>query len=71
MQDKLAILKEESIYSDLLDYVDFFSLPAGLEDVSGYPALFAELIDRGWNRANLRKLAGGNIIRVMRKAEEV
>jgi len=53
------------------DYDGVSSLPVGLEDVSGYPALFAELIDRGWNRANLRKLAGGNIIRVMRKAEEV
>ena len=45
--------------------------PAGLEDVSGYPNLFAELISRGWTDANLAKLAGGNILRAMRAAEAV
>jgi membrane dipeptidase len=43
--------------------------PAGMEDVSSYPLLFAELIRRGWTDANLAKLAGGNILRVMRTAE--
>jgi membrane dipeptidase len=41
----------------------------GLEDVSTYPRLFAELIRRGWSDANLAKLAGGNILRAMRRAE--
>jgi membrane dipeptidase len=43
--------------------------PEGLEDVSGYPRLFAELIRRGWSDADLAKLADGNILRVMRQAE--
>lgn len=43
--------------------------PVGLEDVSGYPNLFAELMSRGWSDADLAKLAGGNILRVMRAAE--
>jgi membrane dipeptidase len=33
--------------------------------------LFAELIRRGWSDANLAKLAGGNVLRVMRQAEAV
>jgi len=42
---------------------------AGLEDVSTYPRLFAELIRRGWSDANLAKLAGGNVLRALRGAE--
>ena len=45
--------------------------PLGMEDVSTYPALFAELSRRGWNEAELRKLAGENILRVMREVESV
>jgi membrane dipeptidase len=45
--------------------------PLGLEDVSCFPALFAELARRGWNEDDLGKLAGGNILRVMRRAEAV
>jgi membrane dipeptidase len=47
------------------------SLPAGLHDVSRYPALFAELQRRGWTEADLAALAGGNILRVMREAESL
>ena len=47
------------------------SWPEGLEDVSGYPHLFAELIRRGWSDADLAKLANGNILRVLHRAEEV
>ena len=43
-------------------------LPDGLEDVSCYPALIAELMRRGWTEEDCRKLAGGNILRVMREA---
>ncbi|HEY7738964.1 MAG TPA: dipeptidase [Candidatus Limnocylindria bacterium] len=46
-------------------------LPAGLEDVSGYPNLFAELIGRGWSEEHLAALANGNIRRVLREAESV
>ena len=42
---------------------------AGMGSVAGYPLLFAELIRRGWSDANLAKLAGGNILRVMRSVE--
>jgi membrane dipeptidase len=54
---------------------DFFGEPtwmaAGLEDVSSYPELFAELIRRGWSDADLAKLARGNVLRVLREAERV
>ena len=43
--------------------------PDGLEDVSRFPALFAELIRRGWSDADLHKLAGENLLRVLRQAE--
>ena len=43
----------------------------GLEDVSAFPNLFAELARRGWSEADLRKLAGENILRAMSKAQEV
>jgi membrane dipeptidase len=46
-------------------------MPAGLEDVATYPALFAELIRRGWVDADLKKLAGQNLIRTLRDAETV
>jgi membrane dipeptidase len=54
-----------------LDGIDFDGAPAGMNTVSGYPLLFAELIRRGWSDENLSKLAGGNILRVMRQAESV
>jgi membrane dipeptidase len=43
----------------------------GLEDVSRYPYLFAELIRRGWKDGDLRKLAGENFIRAFTQAEVV
>ena len=43
----------------------------GLDGVEDYPALFAELIRRGWSDADLTKLAGGNILRALRQAEAV
>jgi membrane dipeptidase len=43
--------------------------PVGLSDVSMYPNLFAELIRRGWSDADLRKLAGENLLRVMEQVE--
>jgi len=39
--------------------------PEGLDDVSTYPRLFAELIRRGWTERDLAKLAGENILRVL------
>jgi membrane dipeptidase len=43
----------------------------GLEDVSTYPTLFAELAHRGWSDADLAKLASGNVLRVLTEAERV
>ncbi|MCX4748660.1 dipeptidase [Kitasatospora sp. NBC_01287] len=45
--------------------------PAGLDDVSGYPNLVAELLDRNWSEADLAKLTWGNAVRVLRAAEDV
>ena len=46
-------------------------VPNGLEDVSKYPALFAELLRRGYSDDAVAKIARLNIIRVLREAEEV
>ena len=46
-------------------------LPTGLQDVSTYPALLAELMRRGWTDEDVGKLAGGNVLRVMEQAEKV
>lgn len=43
----------------------------GLDDVSTYPTLFAELSRRGWSEEELGKLAGENVLRVMRQSEAV
>ena len=54
-----------------LDGIGYDEAPAGMNSVSGYPLLFAELIRRGWSDQDLAKLAGGNVLRVMRQAEAV
>ncbi len=71
-------------YCDHLDYLakrvgfdhvgigsDFFggAVPEGLEDTSTFPAVIAELIRRGWSEPDLEKLAGGNMLRVVRAVE--
>lgn len=53
------------------DYDGTTSLPVGLEDVSTYPALFAELLRRGYSDEDVAKIAGLNMLRVMREAERV
>ena len=53
------------------DYDGNSQWPLGLEDVSTYPKLFAELIRRGWSDADLKKLARGNVLRALREAEAV
>jgi membrane dipeptidase len=51
------------------DFDGITEVVQGLEDVSTFPALFAELARRGWSDADLRKLAGENLLRVFRQAE--
>jgi membrane dipeptidase len=53
------------------DFDGLDGMPDGLEDVSNYPALFAELADRGYTDEDLTKIAGRNVLRVMRAAEQV
>jgi membrane dipeptidase len=53
------------------DFDGIEEVPEGLEDVSRFPDLFAELIRRGWKDDDLRKLAGQNVLRVLRTAEGV
>jgi membrane dipeptidase len=51
------------------DFDGIENVPVGLEDVSTFPSLFAELIRRGWSDGDLKKLAGENLQRVLRAAE--
>lgn len=53
------------------DFDGIEATPKGLEDVSKYPNLFAELIRRGWSVTDLAGLAGGNFLRVLSKVEAV
>jgi membrane dipeptidase len=51
------------------DYDGMDSAPVGMEDVSGYPALFIELAKRGYSQSDLEKIASRNIIRALKGAE--
>jgi membrane dipeptidase len=53
------------------DFDGVSGLPEGLEDVSAYPRLFAELADRGYTEEDLAKGAGGNVVGVRREAARV
>ncbi len=53
------------------DYDGNSPWPEGLEDVSGFPNLLAELIRRGWSDADIRKVAGENILSALERAEKV
>jgi membrane dipeptidase len=51
------------------DFDGMESTPVGLEDTSCYPAITAELLDRGWAEENIRKVLGANAVRALRAAE--
>jgi membrane dipeptidase len=51
------------------DFDGIDNTPEGLDDASKFPELFAELIRRGWSDADLKKLAGQNLLRAFRAAE--
>ncbi|MFD7885414.1 dipeptidase [Streptomyces bauhiniae] len=53
------------------DYDGTAFTPDGLNDVSGYPNLIAELLDRGWSKPDLAKLTWQNAVRVLGAAEDV
>jgi len=65
---KIAGVESVGIGSDF-DGIEI--TPEGLEGVDTYPALFAELARRGWTDGELAALAGRNLLRVMREAEQV
>jgi len=51
------------------DYASLGQHPIGLENVSRYPYLTAELLRRGWSEENVKKVIGLNLLRVMRSVE--
>jgi membrane dipeptidase len=53
------------------DFDGVMELPEGMEDVSRYPFLTAELLRRGYSDEDAKKVLGGNVLRVMREAEQV
>jgi membrane dipeptidase len=53
------------------DFDGITSVPQGLEDVSKYPSLTAELLRRGYKDDEVKKILGQNVLRVMREAEKV
>jgi len=63
---KVAGIDHIGIGSDF-DGIDFG--PTGLEDVSKMPVLFAELLRRGYTDADLKKIAGENVLRAMKQME--
>jgi membrane dipeptidase len=53
------------------DFDGISTTPSGLEDVSTFPALFAELLNRGYSEEDVEKIAGLNALRVLDRAEQV
>jgi len=53
------------------DYDGNDSWPTGLEDVSKFPNLIAELVRRGWSDEDITKVMGGNVLRALEQAEKV
>ena len=51
------------------DFDGTSEVTAGIEDVSKYPAIFSELLLRGWSESDLKALASANVLRVLRAAE--
>ena len=53
------------------DFDGFFGATEGLEDVSKYPDLLAELLRRGYTKTDVKKIAGRNLLHVLKRAEKV
>ena len=53
------------------DFDGMSMTPVGLDDVSAYPRITEELLDRGWSEGDVRKVLGENTRRVLRHAEAV
>ena len=46
-------------------------VPEQLQDVSSYPVITQEMLNRGYREADIKKVLGGNILRVLREAEKI
>lgn len=68
---KVAGYDHVGIGADFYGAENEYELVQGLDDVSTYPLLFAELIERGWTDENLRKLASRNLMRTFFEVEQV
>jgi membrane dipeptidase len=53
------------------DFDGIGTLPVGMEDVSGYPNLIAELLSRDYSLEDIEKILSGNLLRVWRQVEQV
>ena len=53
------------------DFDGVDALPDGITGVDAYPRILAALMENGWTEADIRKLAGENVLRVMRAVEAV
>jgi len=53
------------------DYDGISKCPGQLEDVSTYPLITQELLNRGWKAADIHAVMSGNVLRAMKRAEEV
>ncbi|HUU96133.1 MAG TPA: dipeptidase [Phycisphaerae bacterium] len=53
------------------DYDGISKTPVQLEDVSCYPYITQELLSRGYSREDIHKIMGGNLLRALRRAEDV
>ena len=53
------------------DYDGVPALPQQLEDVSTYPVITQALLDRGYSEQDIRKILGGNMIRVLGNVERI
>ena len=51
------------------DFDGVFCTPRGLEDVSKFPNLTRALLEKGYSAEDIRKIYGGNTLRVMRAVE--
>ena len=69
--DPVTSAEIDQLIIDLNKKLGITSVVVGLEDVSMYPQLIAELLRRGYSDDDIRKIAGRNILRVLRQAEEV
>jgi membrane dipeptidase len=53
------------------DYDGAGSFPKGLEDATGYPMITYHLLKRGYSEKDIKKILGGNLLRVFEEAENI